>query len=173
MALRALGTFSSTRANLIKKLNFANDFKALSTLLRDEPAGPSVVTPIPGPKSKEYLAELSNIQFSNSVIFFTDYDKSFGNYIVDVDGNTLLDVYTQIASLPLGYNHPDMLDVMSHPDNVKTFVNRPALGLFPGKGWPSRLRNSLLSVAPKGHTEVKLVFDFQQSPQYVKSSFHR
>lgn len=155
MALRVLGTLSSTRTNIFRKLNYSHDIKALSTLLQGEPAGPNLVTPIPGPKSKEYLAELNNIQFSSSVIFFTDYDKSIGNYIVDVDGNTLLDVYTQIASLPLGYNHPDMLNVMTSPDNVKTFVNRPALGLFPGKGWPSRLSNSLLSVAPKGHTEVK------------------
>jgi len=154
MALRVLGTLSSTRTNIFRKLNYSHDIKALSTLLQGEPAGPNLVTPIPGPKSKEYLAELNNIQFSSSVIFFTDYDKSIGNYIVDVDGNTLLDVYTQIASLPLGYNHPDMLNVMTSPDNVKTFVNRPALGLFPGKGWPSRLSNSLLSVAPKGHTEV-------------------
>jgi 4-aminobutyrate aminotransferase/(S)-3-amino-2-methylpropionate transaminase len=100
------------------------------------------------------VSELGNLQFSNAVIFFTDYNKSIGNYIADVDGNVLLDVYTQISSIPLGYNHPDLLNVLQSPENIKTFINRPALGLFPGEGWPQRLNNSLISIAPKGHSQV-------------------
>lgn len=142
------------KLSLLKGNNF-RFFSSLNSLILGEPSGPSVKTPIPGPKSKELISDLNKIQFSNAVIFFTDYNKSIGNYIVDVDNNILLDVYTQISSLPLGYNHPELLNVLQDPDNVKTFVNRPALGLFPGQGWPQRLQNSLISIAPKGHSQVK------------------
>lgn len=148
MALRRLSAFVSSKSVV------RNATRPLSTLILGEPSGPSVKTPIPGPKSKELISELNGLQFANTVIYFTDYNKSMGNYIVDVDGNILLDVYTQISSIPLGYNHPDLLNVLQDPDNQRTFINRPALGLFPGQGWPQRLTNSLMSVAPKGHTQV-------------------
>lgn len=60
-------------------------------------------------------------------MFFADYEKSFGNYIADSDGNHLLDIYMQIASLPLGYNHPDITKVIQEPKNQvqlrRVFVN--------------------------------------------------
>lgn len=32
----------------------------------------------------------------------TDYEKSLGNFMVDADGNVLMDLYQQIGSLALG-----------------------------------------------------------------------
>ena len=42
------------------------------------------------------------MQQMESVTLFVDFDKSKGNFLVDVDGNTYLDAFMQIASIPLG-----------------------------------------------------------------------
>ncbi|RLN45146.1 hypothetical protein BBJ29_007503 [Phytophthora kernoviae] len=68
-----------------------------------------VTKDVPGPKSTQELKRLSALQNTGAINFFADYAASRGNYLVDVDGNRFLDVYGQIASLPLGYNHPKTL----------------------------------------------------------------
>ena len=52
--------------------------------------------------------------------------------------------------MPLGYNHPALLEVFNNETNLKTLINRPALGVFPGREWPDKLQNVLMPIAPKG-----------------------
>ncbi|XP_076300987.1 4-aminobutyrate aminotransferase isoform X1 [Lasioglossum baleicum] len=130
--------------------------RCLTGVLSEEPKKPVVTTEIPGPQSRTLLKDLNMIQQASSVQFFADYEKSTGNYIMDVDGNALLDMYMQISSMPLGYNHPAMLKVLADPVNQKFIANRPALGVFPGKDWPSRLKKVMLEkgIAPPGLSHI-------------------
>lgn len=81
--------------------------------------------------------------------FFVDYETSRGNY-----GNRYLDILCQIASLPLGYNHPSLVKAMTDPKNLPLLVQRPALSLLPPTDWVKRLEDTLMRVAPKGLTDV-------------------
>ncbi|VDP06502.1 unnamed protein product, partial [Soboliphyme baturini] len=155
-------------------------------VLHKEPAGPVIVTEIPGPRSKElknslghiqkmfscnccndfspYFEEstvyfpidlmLNNFQNAEEVKFFVDYDKCIGNYIADVDGNLVLDFYSQISSLPLGYNHPAIVNAIQKEQNLALFANRPALGVFPPADYINLLNNALLSVI---HMDLSLL----------------
>jgi hypothetical protein len=39
---------------------------------------------------------------AEAVHFFCNYEDSRGNYLVVVDGNRMLDLYSQISSVPIG-----------------------------------------------------------------------
>ncbi|KAK7825823.1 hypothetical protein U0070_008579 [Myodes glareolus] len=106
--------------------------------------GPLMKTEVPGPRS----------QNAEAVHFFCNYEESRGNYLVDVDGNRMLDLYSQISSVPIGYNHPALAKLIQQPQNASTFINRPALGILPPENFVDKLRESLMSVAPKGLSQL-------------------
>ncbi|KAF9111226.1 4-aminobutyrate transaminase [Mortierella sp. AM989] len=124
-------------------------------LVEGEPSGPRIITSsLPGPKTKAGLQHLDKLQDTRAATMMTDLDKSIGNYVVDLDGNTYLDVYCQIASLPLGYNSKALIDAASSPEMIQMIVNRPALGVQPHSKWAKTLEDAFISVAPKGLTQV-------------------
>lgn len=67
----------------------------------DEPSNPVVRTAIPGPDSLKAVRDLDKVFDTRSLNMMANYQNSYGNYIADVDGNVLLDVYAQIASIPV------------------------------------------------------------------------
>ncbi|RLW01473.1 hypothetical protein DV515_00008004 [Chloebia gouldiae] len=111
-------------------------------------------TEVPGPRSRELMKKLNGIQNAEAVHFFCNYEESRGNYLVDVDGNRMLDLYSQISSIPIGYSHPSLIKLLQQPQNLSTFINRPALGILPPENFTEKLKESLLSVAPKGLSQV-------------------
>jgi 4-aminobutyrate aminotransferase / (S)-3-amino-2-methylpropionate transaminase len=120
----------------------------------NEPPGIQIRTTVPGPRSKELLTQLNKIQHVGAVHFFVDYAASRGNYLVDADGNTFLDILGQISSLPLGYNHPAIVSAMADPANAAMLAQRPCLGMLPPMDWADRVNRSLMAVAPSGLNEV-------------------
>jgi len=70
-------------------------------------------TSIPGPKSFELLKKLKRLNGGwgapHPLVFS---GKGNGAYCEDIDGNVFLDFASQIATNPLGYNHPDLLKVV-------------------------------------------------------------
>mmetsp|Transcript_13130 Transcript_13130/g.23616 ORF Transcript_13130/g.23616 Transcript_13130/m.23616 type:complete len:514 (-) Transcript_13130:83-1624(-) len=126
----------------------------VDVVIPGEPKKVNVLTAVPGPRSKALLAEMHAIQESRSVAVFWEMAKSKGNYIVDADGNTLLDIIGHIGSLPLGYNHPNMLAAAKSDEWAAHLAQRPALGLCPPTDWPDKLRDTFLKVAPAGCDQV-------------------
>ncbi|KAK3333135.1 aminotransferase class-III-domain-containing protein [Cercophora scortea] len=133
---------------------FAVSASKMSDYYAWEPEGPTVKTAIPGPKAKAAIAELDEVFDTRSLNMLVDYQKSSGNYIADPDGNVLLDVYAQIASIPIGYNNPALLKAARGDDMINGLINRPALGNFPPADWADVLKTGILKVAPKGLDQV-------------------
>lgn len=119
-----------------------------------EPVEPVILTAkIPGPESCNKLLQLSKHFDTRPAYFVADYNASLGNYIVDADSNTYLDLYAQIASIALGYNNPKLISLLQSNEMKNALVNRPALGNFPSIEL-NDLLTKILAVAPKGQNQV-------------------
>lgn len=66
----------------------------------------------------------------------------------------VLDVYAQIASIPVGYSNPQLLKDAKSDEMAQAIINRPALGNFPSHDYAHILKSGLLKVAPKGLNQV-------------------
>lgn len=132
-------------------------------------------TPVPGPETHRLMEELRpQGGMGGAVAFFNDYVASQGSYLVDADGNRMLDMFMQISSLPLGYNHPSLQACMSDPLMGPFAHSRAALGMMPPKELPGLLNESFLKIAPKGMTKVQPMLCGSSANENVfKSVFFR
>ncbi len=70
---------------------------------------------LPGIKSEKVLGRLKNLNGAVSSYYpFAFSGQGQGPYFKDLDGNTFLDFASNIASTPLGYNHPKLLATIKH-----------------------------------------------------------
>nr|XP_034306799.1 4-aminobutyrate aminotransferase, mitochondrial-like [Crassostrea gigas] len=115
MAAAIRNTIGSQCLKNSGSLLWAVSSKRVRSDFSQEPIGPKVVTQVPGPESLQLLTQLDQIQNTDAVAFFADYDKSCGNYIVNADGNVMLDMFTQMASIPVGNTPPPTSRLVTSP----------------------------------------------------------
>jgi len=104
-------------------------------------------TALPGPASSKILNKLQQLNGGWSISYpFVHSSKGEGCFCTDIDGNTFLDFGSQIASNPLGYNHPALLAVS------KEYIGRSPLK-FAGQDFTIKehldLLEELVSITPK------------------------
>lgn len=122
-----------------------------------EPTRRAMKTAFPGPATQALRARHQRFQDARTVHAYLDARRCLGNYLVDVDGNTLLDLYGHIACLPLGYNHPELLAAWRDGRFDWAAGFRPALGIDPPAEWVDVVERSLLRIAPQGMDTVVTV----------------
>ena len=72
--------------------------------------GPNIITPIPGPKSRELLKlREQNVPAGVSINTPVFVEKGEGALFQDVDGNVFLDFVGGIGVLNVGYSHPEVI----------------------------------------------------------------
>lgn len=81
-----------------------------------------------------YLAnDYDAVSDAASVRFFVDYYKSKGNYLVDAEGNAILDMMSGGGHLPLGYNHDSLLKLADRKSYDKYLHNNISFTFAPSE----------------------------------------
>ncbi|HEX2573828.1 MAG TPA: aminotransferase class III-fold pyridoxal phosphate-dependent enzyme [Polyangia bacterium] len=112
-----------------------------------------MVTEIPGPRAREWMARGGfdmQSYYRGAVI---DDVQSTGSYAVDVDGNVLLDLFAHFALGALGYNHPALLSVARSEAFVHAAVNPTSTPFVTSPVWFEFLEG-LTRRSPAGMSRV-------------------
>jgi 4-aminobutyrate aminotransferase/(S)-3-amino-2-methylpropionate transaminase len=117
---------------------------------------PLVRTELPGPKSRALMARGSLDMQSFYRALVVDDEKSSGCYMVDADGNVLLDLFAGFALGALGYNHPALVEAARSKAFVQASVNPTSTPFVAAPSWFDVL-DGLAPHAPKGMRHIYCV----------------
>ncbi|MFH2106607.1 MAG: aspartate aminotransferase family protein [Candidatus Micrarchaeota archaeon] len=120
---------------------------------------------LPGVKSKEVLEKLKRLNGDVTAPFpMVLSGKGEGCYFEDLDGNKFLDFGCQVATVPLGYNHPGLKEI------IKEYIGRSPLKYaipdFPVKEHLDLLEE-LLEITPK---ELNAAFFVNSGAEAVENA---
>ncbi len=100
---------------------------------------------IPGARAKKIIDTIKKNSYDSTYVYPLVAADGHDCVIMDVDGNEFLDFTSNIGSSPLGYRHPDILEVRAKYGNI---------GMFKIAGQDfyceehAQLSNTLLSILP-------------------------
>lgn len=128
-----------------------------SFTIKNEPQGPVMITKHPGPNMKNLLNDMELVTSDyKSIETFVNLNQSFGNYIVDCDNNTMLDLYSNASSATLGYNHPELIKLTKTDEFIQLLSNRVDVNQYYTTDFEKLLEDGLIEIAPKRMKKVLL-----------------
>ncbi len=70
-------------------------------------------TKLPGPRAKRIIETIKKISYDSTFMYPLVISNGHDSIIEDIDGNEFLDFTSNIGACPLGYSHPDVIEVLS------------------------------------------------------------
>jgi 4-aminobutyrate aminotransferase/(S)-3-amino-2-methylpropionate transaminase len=114
----------------------------------------TIVTEIPGPKTRELAARGSFDMQGIYRALVLDDQKSAGVWAVDADGNVLLDLFANFALGALGYNHPAVMAVARSEAFARAAANPTSTPFVTTPAWFDFLEALETKWAPRGMAKV-------------------
>jgi 4-aminobutyrate aminotransferase/(S)-3-amino-2-methylpropionate transaminase len=125
-------------------------------MLQETPLRVDVRTEIPGPASRAAMARGALDMQNGYRALVVDDAQSRGPYLVDVDGNVLLDLFANFALGALGYNHPRLLALAQSDAFARAAANPTSTPFVTTPAWFGILE-SLARYAPPGMERIYCV----------------
>ncbi|KYF52668.1 4-aminobutyrate aminotransferase, partial [Sorangium cellulosum] len=127
--------------------------------LSDRPTLPSVpprrvVTELPGPKARAYMARGGFDMQSRYRAVVMDDTASRGCSLVDVDGNVFLDLFANFALGALGYNHPALVEAAHGEAFIRAVANPTSTPFVTTPAWFEFVEALEQRYAPRGMARV-------------------